>query len=197
MLPAWSIAMFLTCRGGLHDFVKVLDFGLAKAVDDQKNANVTNPNALMGTPLYMSPEAVQQSTAVDARSDVYALGAVALFMLTASSVFTGATVMEICMKHVREQPEPPSARLGKPVSPTLEALIMRCLAKAPADRPKSAGDLLQELESCEVQGKWTAVDAAIYWLQPEKAAPNLAPTQVIDTPAPGATIVYSDSESSK
>ena len=189
--------IFLTCRGGLHDFVKVLDFGLAKAVDDQKNANVTSPNALMGTPLYLSPEAVQQSTAVDARSDVYALGAVAHFMLTGSSVFTGATVMEICMKHVREQPEPPSARLGKPVSPTLEALILRCLAKAPADRPKSAGDLLLELETCEVQGKWTAVDAAICWLQPEKAAPAMAPTQVLDSPGPAATIAYSDSESRK
>ena len=102
------------------------------------------------------------------------------------------------MKHVREPPEPPSARLGKPVSPTLEALTMRCLAKAPAERPKSAGELLQELESCEVQGKWTAVDAAIYWLQPGVTAPtNLAPTQVLNTPAPGATVVYPESESRK
>src|SRR5262249_59169500 len=84
--------IFLTTRGGLHDFVKVLDFGLVKPVDGREQANVTNPNALMGTPLYLSPEAVNQPDAVDARADVYAVGAVGYFMLTGTPVFTGTTV---------------------------------------------------------------------------------------------------------
>jgi tRNA A-37 threonylcarbamoyl transferase component Bud32 len=190
--------VFMTRRGGLFDFVKVLDFGLAKALDGQDTANVTNPHALMGTPLYLSPEAVNEPTKVDAHSDVYAVGAVAYFMLTGSPVFTGTTVMEICMKHVRDQPEPPSVRSGKPISPALEAILLRCLAKAPAERPKNAGDLLQELEVCAVEGKWTAADAAIWWLHPEKAAAlNLEPTQVVNTPAPGATVAFSDSEQIK
>ena len=89
--------------------MKVLDFGLAKAVDGVEKANVTSPNALLGTPLYISPEAVSRPDEVDARSDIYAVGAVAYFLLTGSPVFSGATVMEICMKHAKEAPEPPSS----------------------------------------------------------------------------------------
>ena len=128
--------IFLTCRGGLHDFVKVLDFGLAKALDGQDAANVTNPNALMGTPLYLSPEAVNKPDSVDARADVYAVGAVGYFMLTGVPVFTGASVMEICLKHVKEDPIPPSQRNGKPISATLEALLLRLSGqggRGPAD----------------------------------------------------------------
>src|SRR5262249_997438 len=156
--------IFLTCRGGLHDFVKVLDFGLAKALDGQEKANVTSPNALMGTPLYLSPEAVNRPDAVDARSDVYAVGAVGYFLLTGRAVFTGASIMETCLKHAREAPEPPSARSGKAVSPDLEALLLRCLAKAPADRPRDAADLLHDLEKCTVAGIWTAVEASAWWV---------------------------------
>src|SRR5262249_31713229 len=152
--------IFLTRRGGLYDFVKVLDFGLVKALDGQDKANVTSPQALMGTPLYLSPEAVNQPDALDARADVYAVRAAGYFMLTGFPVSTGATVMEICMKHVKETPEPPSQRSGKPVSPDLEALVLRCLAKRPLDRPRDAGDLLRELESCAMSGNWAAADAA-------------------------------------
>src|SRR4051812_35242367 len=123
--------IFLTCRGGLHDFVKVLDFGLVKALEGADQAHLTNPNAVTGTPLYLSPEAVKQPDRVDARTDVYAVAAVGYFLLTGAPVFTGTTVMEICMKHVNATPEAPSARSGKPVSAELEALLLRGLAKDP------------------------------------------------------------------
>jgi serine/threonine protein kinase len=164
--------LFLTRRGGLADFVKVLDFGLVKAVGGAEEANLTAANAVTGTPLYLSPEAVNEPDRLDARADVYALGAVAYFLLTGAPVFTGATVMEICMKHVREAPEPPSARLGRPVSPALETLILRCLAKAKADRPGDAGALLRDLEKCPVAGKWTADDAAAWWAEDGRTAPG-------------------------
>src|SRR5262249_34398118 len=86
--------IFLTRRGGLHDFVKVLDFGLVKALDGQDKANVTSPNALIGTPLYLAPEAMNHPDRVDARTDVYAVGAVGYFLLTGTPVFTGSTIME-------------------------------------------------------------------------------------------------------
>jgi eukaryotic-like serine/threonine-protein kinase len=186
--------IFLTCRGGLHDFVKVLDFGLAKALDGQDTANVTNPNALMGTPLYLSPEAVNQPDTVDARADVYAVGAVAYFMLTGVPVFTGKTIMEICMKHVKEAPMPPSQRSGKPVSSRLEALLLRCLAKAPTDRPKDASEMLLELEACALAGIWTSADANGWWAGQETpdasgvATLPAAPSNAM--PTPEATVVY-------
>jgi hypothetical protein len=185
--------IFLTRRGGVQDFVKVLDFGLAKALDGQDKANVTNPNALMGTPLYLSPEAVNQPDSVDGRSDVYAVGAVGYFLLTGSPVFTGATVMEICMKHAKSAPEPPSIRTGKPVSPALEALLLRCLAKSPLDRPRDAAELLLELEACKVEGTWTAANAATWWAGALKSA-SAEPAIVQETPAPESTMAYQQHE---
>jgi hypothetical protein len=162
--------IILTRRGGIHDFVKVLDFGLARAIDGHERLSVTSPNTLVGTPLYFAPETVNQPDQVDACTDVYALGAVAYFLLTGTPVFLGTSVMEICMHHVRTAPEPPSKRCGKPISPGLEALLLRCLAKAPADRPRDAAELLRELESCTVAGTWTAQDAAAWWAAPNNLA---------------------------
>jgi hypothetical protein len=67
------------------------------------------------------------------------------------------------MKHVSAVPDAPSVRLGKPIQPALEALILRCLAKSPADRPADAGVLLGELKACAVEPRWTARDAAAWW----------------------------------
>jgi len=172
--------LFVTRRGGMADFIKVLDFGLVKAVGGADEAHLTSANTVTGTPLYLSPEAVNEPERLDARADVYALGAVAYYMLTGQPVFTGATVMEICMKHVRETPEPPSARLGRPVSPALEQLILRCLAKGRAERPGDAGALLRELEKCPVTARWSPDDAAAWWdsnaKTPPPAPPAAAPT---------------------
>jgi serine/threonine protein kinase len=153
--------IFLTSRGGLYDFVKVLDFGLVKATG--RDAGITSANAVTGTPLYMSPEAVNHPDTVDPRSDVYAIGAVGYFLLTGTPVFGGESVMEICLKHVRNDPEPPSARLGKPIHAALEALILRCLAKAPSDRPPSAAELLRALQACTVEPPWSVEQAAAWW----------------------------------
>jgi eukaryotic-like serine/threonine-protein kinase len=172
--------IFLTCRGGLHDFVKVLDFGLVKSLGADR-ANVTSPSALMGTPYYMSPEAVDQPDTVDARADVYAVGAVGYFLLTGTPVFTGSSILEICRKHASEAPQPPSLRSGKAVSRDLEALLLRCLAKAPADRPGDAAALLRELEACAVTGAWTVQDAAAWWTALAGKTVTMA----------GATVAYS------
>ncbi len=173
--------IFLTCRGRLHDFVKVLDFGLVKVLTGADQAHLTNPNTVTGTPLYMSPEAVNQPDQVDSRADVYALAAVGYYLLTGTPVFNGTTVMEICMKHVQDAPEPPSVRKGQAVSAELEALLLRCLAKSPADRPTDAADLMSQLESCVVVGTWTAADAAAWW----------ASHAGIDQPDASATVLVS------
>lgn len=181
-------------RGGIGDFVKVLDFGLAKALDGgADNANVTSPNALMGTPLYLSPEAVSRPDEIDARSDVYAVGAVGFFLLTASPVFSGATIMEICMKHSKEAPETPSARIGRSINHDLESLIMRCLAKLPAERPPNAAILLQELEQCAVTPVWSATEAANWWANRDfgtidRGKPEMH--RIPETASPETTMAY-------
>ena len=166
--------IFLTCRGGLYDFVKVLDFGLVKELDEENGANLTNPNAMTGTPLYMPPEAVIQTEKIDARADIYAIGAVGYFLLTGTSVFPLGPVMEVCMRHVSETPESLSSRLGKPISPDLESLILRCLSKPRARRPDDAQALLRELESCQISGTWTSTDADEWWKAHKKSLPSLA-----------------------
>jgi hypothetical protein len=167
--------IFLTCRAGIPDFVKVLDFGLAKAVDADEQAKVTMANVTLGTPYYMSPEAVERSESVTALSDIYAIGAVGYFLLTGGPVFEGKTVMDVCMKHVRAAPDPPSKRLGSAVSPGLEALILRCLAKGPKDRPPTTRDLMEAFARCEPSGAWTPADASAWWsrfMKPAEPGPD-------------------------
>jgi hypothetical protein len=176
--------IFITNRGGLYDFVKVLDFGLVKSLESPETAGVTNPHGVTGTPLYISPEAVYNAEKVDARSDVYAVGAVAYFLLTGTALFDGESVVAICMAHVKRTPELPSARLGKPISRDLESLIMRCLAKSPDERPADANELHRILEECSVPGTWTAADAAKWWT--DREASSRASAQ-----DPGATAFYS------
>ncbi len=156
--------VFLTTRGGMRDFVKVLDFGLVKTADAGE-ANLTSANAITGTPLYLSPEGITAPEDVDARADVYAVGAVAYYLLAGLPPFTGKTVAEILMKHVNAAPEPFAAR-GVTVSAAFEALVFRCLAKSPADRPRTAGVLLAELEACPVAGEWSTAAAAAWWVAP-------------------------------
>ena len=155
--------VILTCRAGIPDFVKVLDFGLVKVVDESEEAKLTRANVTVGTPHYLSPEAVERPESVTPLSDLYAIGALGYFLLTGTTVFTGKTIMEICMKHVRTNPDAPSVRLGRPVSPGLEELILRCLAKNPVNRPTSTRSLLKELSQLEISPGWTLTEAEKWW----------------------------------
>jgi serine/threonine protein kinase/CHASE1-domain containing sensor protein len=155
--------VMLCDRGGIADFVKVLDFGLAKQLaESESNIKLSQSATLLGTPHYMAPEAILGRAEVDARVDIYAVGAVAYYLLTGSLVFTGGTVLEVCTKHLSIPPEPPSDRLGKRLPAELEALVLRCLEKDPARRPASADELARELRSLAL-GSWDADQARRYW----------------------------------
>ncbi len=155
--------IILTCRGGVYDLVKVLDFGLVKALGAERVVQLTATNTLTGTPRYMSPEAIEQPDTVDARTDIYAIGAVGYYLLTGTPVFTATSLVELCTQHVKAAPEPPSRRLGRPVSPDLQELLLRCLAKKREDRPASASVLLDELDKCQPPQPWTRAEAAAWW----------------------------------
>jgi serine/threonine protein kinase len=173
--------IFLTDRGGMYDFVKVLDFGLVKARDGNEMANLTSANVMAGTPLYAPPEAMTHPEQVDARADVYSVGCVGYYLLTATPVFTGESIVEICMKHVNATPESLSARSGRQISCGLEGLLLRCLEKSPSDRPADAAELLKQLEACEIVGTWSAGDAAAWWAARNEPAPAIEKTMVIAT----------------
>jgi len=157
-------ANIYVCRMGLEfDFVKVLDFGLVKARNMDGQAELTGGNATIGTPLYMSPEAVERPNAVDARSDLYSVGAVGFYLVTGETLFFGGTVGEVLMQQVKSEPERPSARLGEPISPDFEELLMSCLAKKPAGRPASARELEAALARCSSASRWNREEAENWW----------------------------------
>jgi serine/threonine protein kinase len=139
----------LTERADASDVVKVLDFGLVKTLDRAKeDASVTNVNTITGTPMYLAPEAITSPDGIDARSDLYALGAVGYYLLTGQHVFDGATIVEVCSKHLLETPIAPSQRLGKPLPKDVEALMLACLAKRREDRPATARAMGASLRAC-------------------------------------------------
>jgi tRNA A-37 threonylcarbamoyl transferase component Bud32 len=154
--------IILTRRGGVCDLVKVLDFGLVKAVHLKAAAGM-KAGAVVGTPHFMSPEAVEKPESVDSRSDLYSLGAVGYWLLTGKTIFDHDTVEDLLVGQVKEPPPDPSQRLGRPLSPDLADLIMRCLAKQPEQRPPSAEALDQALAGCVSAGAWTPQAAEQWW----------------------------------
>ena len=150
--------IMLSRRGGLPDVIKVLDFGLVKAMDEKKQVSMTAANSLTGTPLYISPEGVNSPALVDSRSDIYAVGAVGYFLLTGHPPFMSDNLVELLRMHVMEAPMSPSDRSGRPISAELEAAIMACLEKNPANRPQTARDLANLLRKCIACGTWTVED---------------------------------------
>ena len=149
------------CRMGLDfDVVKVLDFGLVKSLREG-DANLTAEGALTGSPAYMPPERVLGADA-DERSDLYALGCVAYWLLTGRTVFSGEP-MAMVMDHVRTAPTPPSQVSSQPIPERLEQIVLQCLEKAPEKRPPSAVELWRLLGEVGSPAPWTAERAEGWW----------------------------------
>jgi serine/threonine-protein kinase len=173
-------------RGGMPDVVKVLDFGLVKNLDaGDGDVALTNTNALTGTPLYLAPESITRPDKIDARIDIYALGAVGYFLITGTPPFTGHNVVEIAGHHLHTTPLSPSARLGRAVPPKLDALLVACLAKDPEARPRDAHALLVALLECETESPWSGSDARAWWSKWHEAHSDI-PVARHPTPASNA-----------
>jgi len=155
--------LMLCERGGIPDFVKVLDFGLVRSIQEADELTLTTSRDITGSPLYMAPEALENPKALDARGDVYQLGAVAYFLLTGDPPFKGDNVVEVLVKHLKQRVPPPSEVSGRPISKDLERLVLRCLEKDPDDRFSDAGALLTALEALEPCDDWTRSEAAAWW----------------------------------
>ena len=137
-------------RLGLQDdFVKVLDFGLVRRIDGPSEESLTGAAGMTpGTPAYMAPEMAHDRT-LDGRADLYSLGCVAYYLLAGRLVFEGDTPLQTILKHLQQEPEPPSRMTDRPIPPALDELILACLAKRPEDRPPSAAVLSQRLAQVE------------------------------------------------
>jgi serine/threonine protein kinase len=152
--------IFTTVNGEYSDVVKLLDFGLVKPLGIV--SALTHEGTITGSPLYLSPEQATGEVATDERSDIYSLGAVMYFLLTGQPPFSDGATMQILLAHANRPPIAVSER-NSDVSPELETLVMRCLAKSPADRFDSAAELADALRGCSEHGLWTEATASDWW----------------------------------
>jgi serine/threonine protein kinase len=162
--PANVILFLPHTFGGVAEGVKLLDFGLVKELEPG-GIELTNADAISGTPQYMSPEAITDPKLIDGRADLYAVGAVGYYLLTGRHVFEGSTIVEICSHHLHTPPVPPSEYRKDPVPRELERLILDCLAKDPAERPQSARKLELRLAACPWPDPWTPDAAGEWWIK--------------------------------
>jgi hypothetical protein len=153
--------VFIALRGGEYDVVKVLDFGLVKVQDPTAPA-LTSANTVSGTPLFMSPEQATGTRDLDARADIYALGAVAYFALTGRPPFDCQTAFEVMMAHARDPVVPPS-QINPAVPVDLEQVILRCLAKKPEARYPNVKALGEALAACASAAEWGPNRAETWW----------------------------------
>ena len=159
-------ANVLACRlGGNYDFVKVLDFGLAKQrepVGGSQDARLTREGMIIGTPAYMPPETVTRGIS-DARSDIYALGCVMFWLLTGQLVFESSDAMSMVVRHAQEAPARPSTRSTSSIPAALDRVVLACLEKDPDARPQSAAEVKRMLDECSLEDTWTEAEAAAWW----------------------------------
>lgn len=146
--------VFLTTRTGLGDFVKILDFGIAKLLDNQNDMMATGKDVFLGSPSCMSPEQAL-GTPVSARTDIYGLGTILYQMATGVAPFYDANPLVLVTKHIMNAPTAPRQK-NPALSEELDALIRRCLEKKPEDRYASMEALAEEL------GRACQLDAASY-----------------------------------
>src|SRR5215204_6075012 len=147
----------------------VTDFGIAKALSSSRTfdggESLTRVGNSLGTPAYMAPEQVAADPNADHRIDIYSFGAMAYELLTGTPPFAGRPPHAVLSAHLTEQPAPLESRLPQ-VPPALAALVMKCLAKNPGDRPQTAEELVRTLERVDLSADWRA------------PMPSVAPTRM-------------------
>jgi serine/threonine-protein kinase len=159
---------------GAEDFVRILDFGVARSIGEP---NLTLDGMIVGTPTYMAPEAFAAGE-VSPAADVYSLGATFYFALTGQPPFDGDDVADLRAAHLHAPVVPPSLRSEHEIARPLENVILRCLAKEPADRYDNALELIQALDACaDAVAPWSREKAARWWHRARVGrVPTVAPS---------------------
>ncbi|HWP37950.1 MAG TPA: serine/threonine-protein kinase [Gemmatimonadales bacterium] len=186
--------IFAARLGLMVDFIKVLDFGLVKAVTGNGgDTRLTAPQIATGTPAYISPEAAV-GDAVDPRADIYSLGCVAYWLLTGRTVFDADTPVKMMYRHIQDPPVPPSQLAEFDVPRELDDLVLACLAKKPESRPQSVTDVIRRLDAVPLAEPWTEGRARRWWEAhlpaPEECGPCdagvLRPAAAVEEQAPAS-----------
>lgn len=167
--------LFVTIAGGERDFLKVLDFGVAKLVRGEDTLQLTQTGVLAGTPSTMSPELIQ-GEAVGPPADVYALGAVFYLMLTGRYPFDGDARAATMLSHLGDPVIPPSVKANTEIARDLEQIVMRCLEKDPKDRYPDAHTLAVALDACSLAGRYRPSRGAPVRSTPPSARVSNEPT---------------------
>ncbi len=166
--------IFAARLGGMEDVAKLLDFGLVRHAARPRAAHLSGEGQILGTPLFMSPEQATGGRELDGRSDIYSLGAVAYFLLTGQPPFDeGEGGISVLIAHARDPVVPPS-RVRPGVPEDLERVVLRCLAKAPAERFPDAASLERALVACDCADGWDQDRAARWWRNVDE--PSASPT---------------------
>jgi serine/threonine-protein kinase len=155
--------IFLTERGGQYDFVKVLDFGLAKQTQSSPDdVQLTQAGSVFGTPLFMAPETAAEAV-VDHRTDQYSIGCVAYWMLAGEPPFQGTSPYDVIAKHLKIDPKPPSEVSELRIPAELDAVVLRCLAKSPGDRFGNMDEVREALDAIQFDEPWSGRRAGEWW----------------------------------
>jgi serine/threonine-protein kinase len=155
--------IFCAYRGGVYDVIKLLDFGLAKpTMDNSANPQLTMAGTVTGSPLFMSPEQASGDDAIDARSDIYSLGAVMYYMLTGQPPFTGDNPLKVMIAHASQEVVPPR-QINPEIPAELEEIVLRCLEKDPDHRFQTVADLRSSLRDVPLDDSWSSDLAAKWW----------------------------------
>jgi len=165
--------------------VKVTDFGIARAIASGQDEDLTQAGQVMGTATYFSPEQAQ-GRPVDPRSDVYSLGVVLYEMVCGRPPFRGEDPLAVAYQHVQEQPTPPR-QINADLDPTLEAIILKCLAKTPQARYPSAEDLRADLRRYREGNQISVATPPTTVVAPPPDATQAIP---VTAAAPAATSSY-------
>jgi hypothetical protein len=147
-----------------EDYAKVLDFGLVKT-DPSINVqdSLATTEVTTGTPAFMPPEQASAAGTVDARTDLYALGCVAYWLVTGRLVFEAESPFEMLVAHMRDEVIQPSKLSENEIDSNLEELILDCLQEDPAKRPGSAREVASRLRVCQASENWSTVQAVRWW----------------------------------
>lgn len=185
--------IFLCELGGEKDWVKVLDFGVAKLADSEVAGTLTQTGMIFGTPKYMSPEQAEGKP-IDYRADIYALGVVLYELLTGKPPFVADTPVGLLLKHITEPPPPfREAAQARDIDPHLEAIVMRALEKHPDRRQQQVTELALDLEQYERAVTGPQVIPTDGARLPGTTGARLGlPTEVVPGTVPGQPITPSD-----